>query len=269
MFGLTSEQLKKNMTLFFVGMLLLFISFNLSFSFGSYELNIDATKIAGAIILIVASNKIKSESKTAEIIFWLTIGLLCFYALSFLTLLLNSNLEPLYNSLVLMESMQEFEPSIVNGVLEALEQSSGTLILTMVISLVLTEAPLLALIYFVSKLVLEVDANNHGYQEERLKKDSKKTVIFGIITNLLSLLLVFVTFDTLGAIRVQVVNNSIEIVNMEKLTSAASLISLSSISLLVIAIIYLVFHIRLLTDIYRVGKGIEEKTNDSIDSNIF
>ena len=203
-----------------------------------------------------------NSSKTIKIFCFVLLGCLALGVLSFFSPLFTSNatLASLENikQIVLQETAT---PEDLNALVYEILNLKSASLLSSVLSLATSALPLGATIYFSGLLVKEIADSYKLSLGTKAKGDSILSVVFLALSGILSFVVVLSLFNVIDKVRF----DSQGVVLKPDFSGAVASLSLSALVVIPVSIAYLVFIIKLLSDINKVKMSVSlTKEDDNV-----
>ena len=256
------EDYVKILNRLFWGLLLMFINLSFSITILNVSYSIAFTYFAGAILILTTLWKYMNSSKTIKIFCFVLLGCLALGVLSFFSPLFTSNatLASLENikQIVLQETAT---PEDLNALVYEILNLKSASLLSSVLFLATSALPLGATIYFSGLLVKEIADSYKLSLGTKAKGDSILSVVFLALSGILSFVVVLSLFNVIDKVRF----DSQGVVLKPDFSGAVASLSLSALVVIPISIAYLVFIIKLLSDINKVKMSVSlTKEDDNV-----
>ena len=256
------EDYVKILNRLFWGLLLMFINLSFSITILNVSYSIAFTYFAGAILILTTLWKYMNSSKTIKIFCFVLLGCLALGVLSFFSPLFTSNatLASLENikQIVLQETAT---PEDLNALVYEILNLKSASLLSSVLSLATSALPLGATIYFSGLLVKEIADSYKLSLGTKAKGDSILSVVFLALSGILSFVVVLSLFNVIDKVRF----DSQGVVLKPDFSGAVASLSLSALVVIPVLIAYLVFIIKLLSDINKVKMSVSlTKEDDNV-----
>lgn len=256
------EDYVKILNRLFWGLLLMFINLSFSITILNVSYSIAFTYFAGAILILTTLWKYMNSSKTIKIFCFVLLGCLALGVLSFFSPLFTSNaiLASLENikQIVLQETAT---PEDLNALVYEILNLKSASLLSSVLSLATSALPLGATIYFSGLLVKEIADSYKLSLGTKAKGDSILSVVFLALSGILSFVVVLSLFNVIDKVRF----DSQGVVLKPDFSGAVASLSLSALVVIPVSIAYLVFIIKLLSDINKVKMSVSlTKEDDNV-----
>lgn len=256
------EDYVKILNRLFWGLLLMFINLSFSITILNVSYSIAFTYFAGAILILTTLWKYMNSSKTIKIFCFVLLGCLALGVLSFFSPLFTSNatLASLENikQIVLQETAT---PEDLNALVYEILNLKSASLLSSVLFLATSALPLGATIYFSGLLVKEIADSYKLSLGTKAKGDSILSVVFLALSGILSFVVVLSLFNVIDKVRF----DSQGVVLKSDFSGAVASLSLSALVVIPVSIAYLVFIIKLLSDINKVKMSVSlTKEDDNV-----
>ena len=256
------EDYVKILNRLFWGLLLMFINLSFSITILNVSYSIAFTYFAGAILILTTLWKYMNSSNTIKIFCFVLLGCLALGVLSFFSPLFTSNatLASLENikQIVLQETAT---PEDLNALVYEILNLKSASLLSSVLSLATSALPLGATIYFSGLLVKEIADSYKLSLGTKAKGDSILSVVFLALSGILSFVVVLSLFNVIDKVRF----DSQGVVLKPDFSGAVASLSLSALVVIPVSIAYLVFIIKLLSDINKVKMSVSlTKEDDNV-----
>ncbi len=256
------EDYVKILNRLFWGLLLMFINLSFSITILNVSYSIAFTYFAGAILILTTLWKYMNSSKTIKIFCFVLLGCLALGVLSFFSPLFTSNatLASLENikQIVLQETAT---PEDLNALVYEILNLKSASLLSSVLFLATSALPLGATIYFSGLLVKEIADSYKLSLGTKAKGDSILSVVFLALSGILSFVVVLSLFNVIDKVRF----DSQGVVLKPDFSGAVASLSLSALVVIPVSIAYLVFIIKLLSDINKVKMSVSlTKEDDNV-----
>lgn len=256
------EDYVKILNRLFWGLLLMFINLSFSITILNVSYSIAFTYFAGAILILTTLWKYMNSSKTIKIFCFVLLGCLALGVLSFFSPLFTSNatLASLENikQIVLQETAT---PEDLNALVYEILNLKSASLLSSVLYLATSALPLGATIYFSGLLVKEIADSYKLSLGTKAKGDSILSVVFLALSGILSFVVVLSLFNVIDKVRF----DSQGVVLKPDFSGAVASLSLSALVVIPVSIAYLVFIIKLLSDINKVKMSVSlTKEDDNV-----
>lgn len=256
------EDYVKILNRLFWGLLLMFINLSFSITILNVSYSIAFTYFAGAILILTTLWKYMNSSKTIKIFCFVLLGCLALGVLSFFSPLFTSNatLASLENikQIVLQETAT---PEDLNALVYEILNLKSASLLSSVLFLATIALPLGATIYFSGLLVKEIADSYKLSLGTKAKGDSILSVVFLALSGILSFVVVLSLFNVIDKVRF----DSQGVVLKPDFSGAVASLSLSALVVIPVSIAYLVFIIKLLSDINKVKMSVSlTKEDDNV-----
>ena len=256
------EDYVKILNRLFWGLLLMFINLSFSITILNVSYSIAFTYFAGAILILTTLWKYMNSSKTIKIFCFVLLGCLALGVLSFFSPLFTSNatLASLENikQIVLQETAT---PEDLNALVYEILNLKSASLLSSVLFLATSALPLGATIYFSGLLVKEIADSYKLSLGTKAKGDSILSVVFLALSGILSFVVVLSLFNVIDKVRF----DSQGVVLKPDFSGAVASLSLSALVVIPVLIAYLVFIIKLLSDINKVKMSVSlTKEDDNV-----
>ncbi len=253
---LSKTNIKNSLALIFFGLLMLLINISFNLNLGGVSINLNITYIIGVIMILIASLKIRDCFKNAKILFYVSIGALVFLFVPLLNIAIANDIKADVEYLALLVNRLG-DNTVNNGTIDYIDINemllilgsiTGSLIGILTISTISELLPTATLIYFIGELIVEIcDVRNLKYGD-KVKRNARLSIIFLAITNILTILVVWIMISGFG-------NISFTSDGAFENSGGLGTIGFGTflvLPLLAIAICYLVFFIKLLISVNRV-----------------
>lgn len=265
--NMTNLQKKSLVNNIFVAILLLLINFSISLELGNVSYSFSATGIAASIILMVVLNKYRKENSKLNILFYVALIYLFVLIVSpfVMMLVLNKhmpNMEYLVNLMLNIEATGDLNFDQLNEMVEFLVSLKEPLAISLILSLVFSEIPLCAMIYFSGKTLLVIGQDVSSSYGEEAHRYAKKTIISALVTSIIALVVVLLVFEGLGGILFTYVGDVMFVDNAQSLLTISGALS---IVLMVVSIMYLVFFIKFLVRINKLASDINVNQDNNLN----
>ncbi|MDD7736256.1 MAG: hypothetical protein SOW55_06355 [Bacilli bacterium] len=256
------EDYVKILNRLFWGLLLMFINLSFSITILNVSYSIAFTYFAGAILILTTLWKYMNSSKTIKIFCFVLLGCLALGVLSFFSPLFTSNatLASLENikQIVLQETAT---PEDLNALVYEILNLKSASLLSSVLFLATSALPLGTTIYFSGLLVKEIADSYKLSLGTKAKGDSILSVVFLALSGILSFVVVLSLFNVIDKVRF----DSQGVVLKPDFSGAVASLSLSALVVIPVSIAYLVFIIKLLSDINKVKMSVSlTKEDDNV-----
>lgn len=256
------EDYVKILNRLFWGLLLMFINLSFSITILNVSYSIAFTYFSGAILILTTLWKYMNSSKTIKIFCFVLLGCLALGVLSFFSPLFTSNatLASLENikQIVLQETAT---PEDLNALVYEILNLKSASLLSSVFFLATSALPLGATIYFSGLLVKEIADSYKLSLGTKAKGDSILSVVFLALSGILSFVVVLSLFNVIDKVRF----DSQGVVLKPDFSGAVASLSLSALVVIPVSIAYLVFIIKLLSDINKVKMSVSlTKEDDNV-----
>lgn len=256
------EDYVKILNRLFWGLLLMFINLSFSITILNVSYSIAFTYFAGAILILTTLWKYMNSRKTIKIFCFVLLGCLALGVLSFFSPLFTSNatLASLENikQIVLQETAT---PEDLNALVYEILNLKSASLLSSVLYLATSALPLGATIYFSGLLVKEIADSYKLSLGTKAKGDSILSVVFLALSGILSFVVVLSLFNVIDKVRF----DSQGVVLKPDFSGAVASLSLSALVVIPVSIAYLVFIIKLLSDINKVKTSVSlTKEDDNV-----
>lgn len=256
--NMTNLQKKSLVNNIFVAILLLLINFSFSLDFGNVSYSFSATGIAASIILMVGLNKYRNGNSKLNTLFYVALIYLFVLIISpfVMMLVLNKympNMEYLVNLMMNLEATGDLNFDQLNEMMEFLVGLKEPLAISLILSLVFSQIPLCALLYFSGKTLLVIGQDVDSSYGEEAHRYANKTIISALVTAIVALVVVLLAFEGLSGILFTYVGGVMFVNNAQSLLTISGALS---IALMVVSIMYLVFFIKFLVRINKLASDI-------------
>ena len=240
----------------------MFINLSFSITILNVSYSIAFTYFAGAILILTTLWKYMNSSKTIKIFCFVLLGCLALGVLSFFSPLFTSNatVASLENikQIVLQETAT---PEDLNALVYEILNLKSASLLSSVLYLATSALPLGATIYFSGLLVKEIADSYKLSLGTKAKGDSILSVVFLALSGILSFVVVLSLFNVIDKVRF----DSQGVVLKPDFSGAVASLSLSALVVIPVSIAYLVFIIKLLSDINKVKMSVSlTKEDDNV-----
>lgn len=265
--NMTNLQKKNLVNNIFVAILLLLINFSISLEFRKVSYSFSATGIAASIILMVGLNKYRKENSKLNILFYMALIYLFVLIVSpfVMMLVLNKhmpNMGYLVNLMMNLETIGELDFNQLNKIMEFLVSLKEPIAISLILSLVFSEIPLCAMIYFSGKTLLFIGQDVSSSYGEEAHRYAKKTIISALVTSIIALVVVLLMFEGLSGILFTYVGDVMFVNNAQSLLTISGALS---IPLMVVSIMYLVFFIKFLVRINKLASDINVNQDNNLN----
>ena len=256
------EDYVKILNRLFWGLLLMFINLSFSITILNVSYSIAFTYFAGAILILTTLWKYMNSSKTIKIFCFVLLGCLALGVLSFFSPLFTSNATLASLEYIKQIVLQETAtPEDLNALVYEILNLKSASLLSSVLFLATSALPLGATIYFSGLLVKEIADSYKLSLGTKAKGDSILSVVFLALSGILSFVVVLSLFNVIDKVRF----DSQGVVLKPDFSGAVASLSLSALVVIPVSIAYLVFIIKLLSDINKVKMSVSlTKEDDNV-----